>query len=128
MLDFSDDFNNAYMIYFVNFLGTLAVLPGNIVSALLMDKIGRLRMLGRKTQSSLNIDIWHGCKIDLKVMIFSSSPAGSSIISCVSCFFLMFGNSESGMIALLCLFGGISIASWNALDVITVELYPSDKR
>uniref|UniRef100_A0A3B3TQR2 Synaptic vesicle glycoprotein 2A n=1 Tax=Poecilia latipinna TaxID=48699 RepID=A0A3B3TQR2_9TELE len=99
MLDFSDDFNNAYMIYFVNFLGTLAVLPGNIVSALLMDKIGRLRML-----------------------------AGSSIISCVSCFFLMFGNSESGMIALLCLFGGISIASWNALDVITVELYPSDKR
>uniref|UniRef100_M3ZNK7 Synaptic vesicle glycoprotein 2A n=1 Tax=Xiphophorus maculatus TaxID=8083 RepID=M3ZNK7_XIPMA len=96
MLDFSDDFNNAYMIYFVNFLGTLAVLPGNIVSALLMDKIGRLRML-----------------------------AGSSIISCVSCFFLMFGNSESGMIALLCLFGGISIASWNALDVITVELYPT---
>lgn len=47
MLDFSDDFNNAYMIYFVNFLGTLAVLPGNIVSALLMDKIGRLRMLGK---------------------------------------------------------------------------------
>ncbi|XP_014817168.1 PREDICTED: synaptic vesicle glycoprotein 2A, partial [Calidris pugnax] len=43
-LDFSDD-NNAYMIYFVSFLGTLAVLPGNIVSALLMDKIGRLRML-----------------------------------------------------------------------------------
>lgn len=50
MLDFSDDFNNAYMIYFVNFLGTLAVLPGNIVSALLMDKIGRLRMLGRKIE------------------------------------------------------------------------------
>lgn len=98
LLDFSDE-NNAYMIYFVSFLGTLAVLPGNIVSALLMDKIGRLRML-----------------------------AGSSVISCVSCFFLSFGNSESAMIALLCLFGGISIASWNALDVLTVELYPSDKR
>ncbi|CAM5174888.1 unnamed protein product [Eretmochelys imbricata] len=97
-LDFSDD-NNAYMIYFVSFLGTLAVLPGNIVSALLMDKIGRLRML-----------------------------AGSSVMSCISCFFLSFGNSESAMIALLCLFGGISIASWNALDVLTVELYPSDKR
>uniref|UniRef100_A0A8C9U504 Synaptic vesicle glycoprotein 2A n=1 Tax=Scleropages formosus TaxID=113540 RepID=A0A8C9U504_SCLFO len=90
MLDFSDE-NNAYMIYFVSFLGTLAVLPGNIVSALLMDKIGRLRMLG-------------------------------------NCFFLSFGSSESAMIALLCLFGGISIASWNALDVLTVELYPSDKR
>lgn len=56
------------------------------------------------------------------------SPAGSSVISCISCFFLSFGNSESAMIALLCLFGGISIASWNALDVLTVELYPSDKR
>lgn len=54
MLDFSDDFNNAYMIYFVNFLGTLAVLPGNIVSALLMDKIGRLRMLGKRAPK-------HGC-------------------------------------------------------------------
>uniref|UniRef100_A0A8C3AGC9 Synaptic vesicle glycoprotein 2A n=2 Tax=Cyclopterus lumpus TaxID=8103 RepID=A0A8C3AGC9_CYCLU len=96
--DVSDE-NNAYMVYFVSFLGTLAVLPGNIVSALLMDKIGRLRML-----------------------------AGSSVISCISCFFLSFGNSESAMIALLCLFGGISIASWNALDVLTVELYPSDKR
>lgn len=48
-LDFSDD-NNAYMIYFVSFLGTLAVLPGNIVSALLMDKIGRLHMLGGHPQ------------------------------------------------------------------------------
>lgn len=55
MLDFSDDFNNAYMIYFVNFLGTLAVLPGNIVSALLMDKIGRLRMLGRNIYRAANV-------------------------------------------------------------------------
>lgn len=46
--DVSDD-NDAYMVYFVSFLGTLAVLPGNIVSALLMDKIGRLRMLGNKS-------------------------------------------------------------------------------
>ncbi|XP_030321119.1 synaptic vesicle glycoprotein 2A isoform X2 [Calypte anna] len=56
------------------------------------------------------------------------NTAGSSVMSCVSCFFLSFGNSESAMIALLCLFGGVSIASWNALDVLTVELYPSDMR
>ncbi|XP_057356641.1 synaptic vesicle glycoprotein 2A isoform X2 [Manis pentadactyla] len=97
-LDVTGTGEGAYMVYFVSFLGTLAVLPGNIVSALLMDKIGRLRML-----------------------------AGSSVMSCVSCFFLSFGNSESAMIALLCLFGGVSIASWSALDVLTVELYPSDK-
>ncbi|XP_048476423.1 synaptic vesicle glycoprotein 2A isoform X2 [Rhincodon typus] len=56
------------------------------------------------------------------------NTAGSSTLSCISCFFVSFGNNESAMIALLCLFGGVSIASWNALDVITVELYPSDKR
>ena len=44
-MTFEDDYS-AYWVYFVNFLGTLAVLPGNIVSALLMDKIGRLSMLG----------------------------------------------------------------------------------
>lgn len=44
-MTFDDDYS-AYWVYFVNFLGTLAVLPGNIVSALLMDKIGRLSMLG----------------------------------------------------------------------------------
>lgn len=38
------------MVYFSVSLGTLAVLPGNIVSALLMDKIGRLRMLSGKRE------------------------------------------------------------------------------
>lgn len=47
-LDVTGTGEGAYMVYFVSFLGTLAVLPGNIVSALLMDKIGRLRMLGKE--------------------------------------------------------------------------------
>lgn len=56
-------------------------------------------------------------------------PAGGSmLISAVCCFFLFFGNSESAMIGWQCLFCGASIAAWNALDVITVELYPTDKR
>lgn len=45
-ITFDHDYS-AYWVYFVNFLGTLAVLPGNIVSALLMDKTGRLSMLGK---------------------------------------------------------------------------------
>lgn len=134
--DISDE-NNAYMVYFVSFLGTLAVLPGNIVSALLMDKIGRLRMLGElgPGQHQLHVymcrELQYGGTVFFNNTLFpplSLSLAGSSVISCISCFFLSFGNSESAMIALLCLFGGISIASWNALDVLTVELYPSDKR
>uniref|UniRef100_A0A8C1PYA9 Major facilitator superfamily (MFS) profile domain-containing protein n=1 Tax=Cyprinus carpio TaxID=7962 RepID=A0A8C1PYA9_CYPCA len=97
-MTFEDDYS-AYWVYFVNFLGTLAVLPGNIVSALLMDKIGRLSMLGF-----------------------------SMILSGISCFFLWFGTSESMMLGMLCLYNGLSISAWNSLDVVTVELYPTDRR
>ncbi|XP_054908414.1 synaptic vesicle glycoprotein 2C-like isoform X2 [Poeciliopsis prolifica] len=96
-MTFDDDYS-AYWVYFVNFLGTLAVLPGNIVSALLMDKIGRLSMLG-----------------------------GSMVLSGISCFFLWFGTSESMMIFMLCLYNGLSISAWNSLDVVTTELYPTDR-
>ncbi|XP_033951170.1 synaptic vesicle glycoprotein 2C-like isoform X1 [Pseudochaenichthys georgianus] len=97
-MTFDADYS-AYWVYFVNFLGTLAVLPGNIVSALLMDKIGRLSMLG-----------------------------GSMVLSGISCFFLWFGTSESMMIFMLCLYNGLSISAWNSLDVVTAELYPTDRR
>ncbi|XP_044139138.1 synaptic vesicle glycoprotein 2B isoform X2 [Bufo gargarizans] len=59
---------------------------------------------------------------------FFHNTAGSMLISAVCCFFLFFGNSESAMIGWQCLFCGTSIAAWNALDVITVELYPTNKR
>ncbi|XP_068104917.1 synaptic vesicle glycoprotein 2C isoform X2 [Hyperolius riggenbachi] len=97
-ITFDDDYS-AYWIYFVNFLGTLAVLPGNIVSALLMDKIGRLTMLG-----------------------------GSMVLSGISCFLLWFGTSESMMVGMLCVYNGLTISAWNSLDVVTVELYPTNKR
>ncbi|KAM6201568.1 synaptic vesicle glycoprotein 2B-like isoform 3-T3 [Rhynchocyon petersi] len=96
-MDFEQD--NDFLIYLVSFLGSLSVLPGNIISALLMDRVGRLKMIG-----------------------------GSMLISAVCCFFLFFGNSESAMIGWQCLFCGTSIAAWNGLDVITVELYPTNQR
>ncbi|XP_039101694.1 synaptic vesicle glycoprotein 2B [Hyaena hyaena] len=96
-MDFEQD--NDFLIYLVSFLGSLSVLPGNIISALLMDKVGRLKMIG-----------------------------GSMLISAVCCFFLFFGKNESAMIGWQCLFCGTSIAAWNALDVITVELYPTNQR
>lgn len=43
-MDFEED--NDFLIYLVSFLGSLSVLPGNIISALLMDRIGRLKMIG----------------------------------------------------------------------------------
>lgn len=56
-------------------------------------------------------------------------PAGGSmVLSGISCFFLWFGTSESMMIFMLCLYNGLSISAWNSLDVVTTELYPTDRR
>lgn len=47
-LNFEEE--NDIVIYMVSFLGSLAVLPGNIISALFMDKIGRIRIIGEQQQ------------------------------------------------------------------------------
>lgn len=40
------DEENDVLVYLVSFLGSLSVLPGNIISALFMDRIGRIRIIG----------------------------------------------------------------------------------
>nr|XP_020659679.1 synaptic vesicle glycoprotein 2C isoform X2 [Pogona vitticeps] len=62
------------------------------------------------------------------VETFFFNTGGSMILSGISCFFLWFGTSESMMIGMLCLYNGLTISAWNSLDVITVELYPTDRR
>lgn len=90
---------NDVLIYLVSFLGSLAVLPGNIISALFMEKIGRVKIIG-----------------------------GSMLISAGCTFFLFLSFSQSAIIALQCLFCGVSVAAWNGIEVVTVELYPASKR
>ncbi|XP_062856341.1 synaptic vesicle glycoprotein 2B [Trichomycterus rosablanca] len=90
---------NDVLVYLVSFLGSLAVLPGNIISALFMDKIGRIKIIG-----------------------------GSMLISAGCTFFLFLSFSQAAIIALQCLFCGVSVAAWNGIEVITVELYPATKR
>ncbi|XP_075998499.1 synaptic vesicle glycoprotein 2B [Genypterus blacodes] len=90
---------NDVLIYLVSFLGSLAVLPGNIISALSMQKIGRVKIIG-----------------------------GSMLISAGCTFFLFLSFSQSAIIALQCLFCGVSVAAWNGIEVVTVELYPASKR
>lgn len=90
---------NDVLIYLVSFLGSLAVLPGNIISALFMEKIGRVKIIG-----------------------------GSMLISAGCTFLLFLSFSQSAIIALQCLFYGVSVAAWNGIEVVTVELYPASKR
>ena len=49
-LNFQEE--NDIVIYMVSFLGSLATLPGNILSALFMDKIGRIKIIGEGSEDT----------------------------------------------------------------------------
>ncbi|KAM9754843.1 LOW QUALITY PROTEIN: synaptic vesicle glycoprotein 2B-like [Menidia menidia] len=90
---------NDVLVYLVSFLGSLAVLPGNIISALFMEKMGRVKIIG-----------------------------GSMLVSAGCSVLLFLSFSPAAIIALQCLFCGVSAAAWNGIEVVTVELYPASKR
>ena len=50
------------------------------------------------------------------------------LISAGCTFFLFLSFSQAAIIAWQCLFCGVSVAAWNGIEVITVELYPASKR
>lgn len=66
-LNFQEE--NDIVIYMVSFLGSLAVLPGNIISALFMDKIGRIRIIGEI--GTVNVGNGSLC-VDLALFISAS--------------------------------------------------------
>ncbi|XP_016307800.1 synaptic vesicle glycoprotein 2B-like [Sinocyclocheilus anshuiensis] len=90
---------NDTLIYLVSFLGSLSVLPGNIIAGLLMDKIGRLKIIG-----------------------------GSMLGSAGCTFFVLLCFSQWAVVLFHCLFFAASAAAWNGIEVVTVELYPTSKR
>ncbi|XP_026860331.2 synaptic vesicle glycoprotein 2Ba [Electrophorus electricus] len=96
-LNFQEE--NDILIYIVSFLGCLAVIPGNIVAGLMMDKIGRIKIIG------VSMLVSAGCTFSL---------------------FLCF--SPASVISFECLFFATCASAWNGIEVITVELYPASKR
>lgn len=53
---------------------------------------------------------------------------GSMLVSSACTFLLLLSFSQAAVICWQCLFYGVSVAAWNGLEVISVELYPSSKR
>lgn len=50
------------------------------------------------------------------------------LVSSACSFLLLLSFSQGAVICWQCLFYGASVAAWNGLEVISVELYPSCKR
>nr|XP_045611722.1 synaptic vesicle glycoprotein 2A-like isoform X1 [Procambarus clarkii] len=97
-LDF--DYNIHYKAVFQeNLIGQLTMIPGTLITSLLMDKLGRVR-------------------------IMSVSMALSSI----SAFFIWFLDSKIGVIVFEAVFNFIFISGWNALDIASTEAFPTHIR
>ncbi|KAG7270347.1 hypothetical protein CRUP_034457 [Coryphaenoides rupestris] len=57
-----------------------------------------------------------------------NTVACSLLASSVSVFFIYVVQTKTGSLVLSCLFSGVSVISWNSLDVVGTELYPTQLR
>eukprot|EP01060_Flectonema_neradi_P040107 TRINITY_DN9034_c0_g1_i1.p1 TRINITY_DN9034_c0_g1~~TRINITY_DN9034_c0_g1_i1.p1 ORF type:complete len:547 (+),score=66.38 TRINITY_DN9034_c0_g1_i1:151-1641(+) len=86
-------------IYGDTLLVQVANLPGNIASALLVDRLGRKNLL-----------------------------VTSMALSCITCIVLGFQNTLTGTVILSCIYNGVSIAGWNSLGCLSPESFPTSER
>ncbi|XP_077993582.1 synaptic vesicle glycoprotein 2B-like [Glandiceps talaboti] len=86
-------------VYKDSFITAVANFPGNLFAILTIDRLGR------------------------KILL-----SGSLVVSGASVFFIWFLNTRAEVLAMSCVFGGISVISWAALNVIGVECYPTNLR
>uniref|UniRef100_A0A8C7IE36 Synaptic vesicle glycoprotein 2Bb n=1 Tax=Oncorhynchus kisutch TaxID=8019 RepID=A0A8C7IE36_ONCKI len=100
------------------------------------DKFINIQMKSVKFENSLFEDcyfediestetIFENCTI--RSTVFYNTGL-SMLISAGCTFFLFLSFSQAAIIAWQCLFCGVSVAAWNGIEVITVELYPASKR
>lgn len=86
-------------VYRDGFIIAAANLPGNIFTILVMDSTGGKALL-----------------------------SGSLLLSSLSVFFIYVVQTKAQSLILSCVFSGVSVIAWNALDVIGTELYPTKLR
>lgn len=86
-------------IYMEGFYVAASNLPGNIFTILMMGRIGGKALLS--------------CSL---------------LVSSVSVFLIYVVKTKAHSLLLSCVFSGVSVVAWNALDVICPELYPTHLR
>ncbi|KAJ8417134.1 hypothetical protein AAFF_G00283610 [Aldrovandia affinis] len=86
-------------VYMEGFVTAASNLPGNIFTILLMDFVG-----GK---------IFLSCSL---------------LLSSLSVFFIWMVKSKTQSLVMSCVFSAVSVISWNALDVVSTELYPTHLR
>ncbi|XP_028305033.1 synaptic vesicle glycoprotein 2B [Gouania willdenowi] len=86
-------------VYMEGFIIAASNLPGNIFTILVMDSTGGKMLL-----------------------------SSSLLVSSLSVFLIYLVQNKTQSLAVSCVFSGVSVIAWNALDVIGTELYPTQLR
>ncbi|KAK2842608.1 hypothetical protein Q5P01_012808 [Channa striata] len=86
-------------VYIDNFAIAASNLPGNIFTILMMDRTGGRALL-----------------------------SFSLLVSSLSVFFIYTVQTKAQSLVLSCVFSGVCVIAWNALDVVGTELYPTQLR
>lgn len=86
-------------VYMEGFIIAASNLPGNIFTILMMDSIGGKALL-----------------------------SASLMVSSLSVFLIYMVQTKVQSLVLSCVFSGVSVITWNALDVVGTELYPTQLR
>ena len=98
-------------VYFNSLLFSASNLPGNLLSAMLMDKVGRASLLtGSILAASLSLLAF------AYVAAHQTSDENNTSIS------------TSWIVLAACSFQCFTIASWNTIDVLSSELFPTSVR
>lgn len=86
-------------VYVESLLVAVSSIPGNLITIILVNRLGRRPLM-----------------------------AGSMILSAVSVFFFTLVQNRAGMIAMSCIFSGMSVVGFNVLDMMSIENYPTHLR
>ncbi|KAH7944805.1 hypothetical protein HPB49_000746 [Dermacentor silvarum] len=93
-------------VFVENLFVQLAIIPGNIISSCVIDRIGRVRTLGM---------VHHA-------LSKTCQPRPVSIL------LVWLSVARSSVITFQAIFNFVSISAWNAVDVATTESYPATLR
>lgn len=98
-------------VYFNALLFALSNLPGNILSAVLMDRVGRARLLtGSVLAAALSLIVF-------AYVAYADQDAQETE-----------AVSRNWIVAAACAFQCFTIVAWNSIDVLTSELFPTTVR
>lgn len=86
-------------VYMEGFVIAASNLPGNLFTIVMMDRTGGKALLS--------------CSL---------------LVSSLSVFFIYMVKTKTQSLVLSCIFSGVSVIAWNALDVVGTELFPTQLR